>query len=159
MLCGDGGGGRGMSGPLHSLRLRALRQMRFRLLIQFPDAVLYSVAFNHVGWLMNLFLLFFGFPLFLGRVVRVVAASPEPPVATRLVIGRFERQLAPASAAPAARWLVLNRFPAASRPFPGQSWSAGYQNASHPQPTRMVRLLPGTMTHCRLHAITPYIYF
>ena len=30
-----------MSGPLHSLWLRALRQMRFRLLIQFPDAELY----------------------------------------------------------------------------------------------------------------------
>lgn len=66
--------------------------------------------------------------LLIGGVVSVFSTSPEPPVATGLVIGWFERQLAPpsASAAPgrSARRLVPNRFPAASRPLSGQSWSA-----------------------------------
>jgi len=64
----------------------------------------------------------------IGGVVSVFSTTPEPPVATGLVIGWFERQLAPpsASAAPgrSARRLVSNRFPAASRPLSGQSWSA-----------------------------------
>lgn len=85
--------------------------------------LLLSLFFKSIGWIIHLRIY-----LLIGGVVSVFSTSPEPPVATGLVISWFERQLAPpsASAAPgrSARRLVPNRFPAASWPLSGQSWSA-----------------------------------